>query len=136
MTPYMHFSALVILSSWSLCPGHPRLFTKNLSHLTLPLPSVPACPATTHPHFLPISVDELFPQSDIISLYLPLSPSTRHIIGTNEFEKTKDGVVIVNTVRDPLIDEAALVAALESGKVFSQLVLMSLKRCQRSILDW
>ncbi|OBT46388.1 hypothetical protein VE00_02680 [Pseudogymnoascus sp. WSF 3629] len=66
-----------------------------------------------------VSFDELLSQSDVISLNLSLNPSTRHIIGSNEFEKMKDGVVIVNTARGPLIDEAALVAALESGKVFS-----------------
>jgi glyoxylate reductase len=66
-----------------------------------------------------VSFDELLSQSDVISLNLSLNASTRHIIGSNEFEKMKDGVVIVNTARGPLIDEAALVAALESGKVFS-----------------
>ncbi|KFY02617.1 hypothetical protein O988_02035 [Pseudogymnoascus sp. VKM F-3808] len=66
-----------------------------------------------------VSFDELLSQSDVISLNLSLNPSTRHIIDSNEFEKMKDGVVIVNTARGPLIDEAALVAALESGKVFS-----------------
>lgn len=66
-----------------------------------------------------VSFDELLSQSNVISLNLSLNASTRHIIGPNEFEKMKDGVVIVNTARGPLIDEAALVAALKSGKVFS-----------------
>ncbi|KFY31989.1 hypothetical protein V493_00624 [Pseudogymnoascus sp. VKM F-4281 (FW-2241)] len=66
-----------------------------------------------------VSFDELLSQSDVISLNLSLNASTRHIISSNEFEKMKDGVVVVNTARGPLIDEAALVGALESGKVFS-----------------
>ncbi|KAK1066007.1 hypothetical protein LTR33_011707 [Friedmanniomyces endolithicus] len=53
------------------------------------------------------------------SLNLALNASTRHIISTPQFALMKPGVVVVNTARGPIIDEAALVAALESGKVFS-----------------
>ncbi|CEN62914.1 Putative Glyoxylate/hydroxypyruvate reductase [Aspergillus calidoustus] len=66
-----------------------------------------------------ISFDDLLATSDVLSLNLALNPSTRHIIGEKEFQKMKDGVVIVNTARGALIDEKALVAALESGKVMS-----------------
>lgn len=44
---------------------------------------------------------------------------TRHIIGKPEFEKMKQGVVITNTARGAVMDEAALVEALDSGKVWS-----------------
>jgi glyoxylate reductase len=44
---------------------------------------------------------------------------TRHIISTKEFEKMKDGIIIVNTARGAVMDEAALVTALETGKVWS-----------------
>ena len=64
-----------------------------------------------------VSFDELLAQSDVLSLNLALNASTRHIIAAPQFEKMKDGVVIVNTARGALIDEKALVAALESGKV-------------------
>jgi D-3-phosphoglycerate dehydrogenase len=64
-----------------------------------------------------VSFDELLSTSDIISLNLSLNPTTRHIIGAREFAKMKDGVVIVNTARGALIDEKALVDALNSGKV-------------------
>lgn len=64
-----------------------------------------------------VSFDELLANSDVFSLNLALNPSTRHIIGATEFSKMKDGVVIVNTARGALIDENALVAALDSGKV-------------------
>ena len=64
-----------------------------------------------------VSFDELLATSDVISLNLGLNKSTRHIIGAPEFEKMKNGVVIVNTARGALIDEKALVEALDSGKV-------------------
>lgn len=66
-----------------------------------------------------VSFDELLATSDVISLNLPLTPQTRHIISDTEFAKMKDGVVIVNTARGAVIDEAALVEALNSGKVAS-----------------
>ncbi|KAK4624024.1 Putative 2-hydroxyacid dehydrogenase [Fulvia fulva] len=66
-----------------------------------------------------VSFDELLATSDVLSLNLALGPSTRHIIGKPEFEKMKDGIIIVNTARGPIVDEAALVDALNSGKVFS-----------------
>ncbi|KAJ5314395.1 uncharacterized protein N7443_001279 [Penicillium atrosanguineum] len=66
-----------------------------------------------------VSFDELLANSDVFSLNLALNASTRHIIGATEFGKMKDGVVVVNTARGALIDEKALVAALDSGKVRS-----------------
>ena len=70
-----------------------------------------------------VSFDELLATSDVLSLNLSLSASTRHIIGNPEFKKMKDGIVIVNTARGPLIDERALVAALESGKASLEITL-------------
>ncbi|KKA18965.1 Phosphoglycerate dehydrogenase [Rasamsonia emersonii CBS 393.64] len=66
-----------------------------------------------------VSFDELLARSDVLSLNLPLNKNTRHIIGKPEFAKMKDGVVIVNTARGAVMDEAALVEALDSGKVWS-----------------
>lgn len=48
-----------------------------------------------------------------------IQKNTRHIIGAPEFAKMKDGVVVVNTARGAVMDEEALVQALDSGKVFS-----------------
>lgn len=48
-----------------------------------------------------------------------LKKNTHHIISRTEFAKMKDGVVVVNTARGAVMDEAALVEALDSGKVFS-----------------
>ncbi|OQD78220.1 hypothetical protein PENDEC_c001G02956 [Penicillium decumbens] len=66
-----------------------------------------------------VSFDELLASSDVLSLNLALNASTRYIIGAAEFGKMKDGVVIVNTARGALIDEKALAAAIDSGKVRS-----------------
>ncbi|KAI5294334.1 hypothetical protein KEM52_004227 [Ascosphaera acerosa] len=66
-----------------------------------------------------VGFDELLARSDVLSLNLPLNEHTRHIIGREEFAKMKDGIVIVNTARGAVMDEAALVEALESGKVAS-----------------
>jgi hypothetical protein len=64
-----------------------------------------------------VSFEELLASSDVFSLNLALNPSTRHIIGAKELAQMKDGVVIINTARGALIDEKALVDAIESGKV-------------------
>lgn len=66
-----------------------------------------------------VSFDELLRTSDVLSCNLALNASTRHIISTPQFAQMKDGVILINTARGPIIDEAALVSALDSGKVFS-----------------
>lgn len=63
------------------------------------------------------SLDELLANSDAISLHCPLFPSTEGIINKDTIAKMKDGVMIVNTSRGPLIVEADLRDALNSGKV-------------------
>jgi len=65
------------------------------------------------------SVDfgSLLRDSDIISLHVPLTQETQHMIGSKEFESMKRGVFIINTARGTLIDRGALVSALKSGKV-------------------
>ena len=64
-----------------------------------------------------VSFGELLAQSDVLSLNLALNARTRHIISAPEFAKMKDGVVIVNTARGKVIDEAAMIRALEDGHV-------------------
>ncbi|MBL4788204.1 MAG: phosphoglycerate dehydrogenase [Kordiimonadaceae bacterium] len=64
-----------------------------------------------------VELDDLFARADVISLHTPLTDQTRGIIGTEAFSKMKDGVRIVNCARGGLIDEAALLVALDSGKV-------------------
>lgn len=62
-----------------------------------------------------VDFDTLLKTSDVFSLNLALNEKTRHIIGKEELAKMKHGVTIVNTARGPLIDEAALVDALNDG---------------------
>jgi D-3-phosphoglycerate dehydrogenase len=54
-------------------------------------------------------------RSDFISVHAPLLPATRGLLNAAAFAKMKNGALIVNTARGPLIDEQALVAALDSG---------------------
>ena len=62
-----------------------------------------------------VPLDELLAKADVFSLHVPKTKAP--ILGTAEFAKMKDGVVIVNAARGGVIDEAALLAALQSGKV-------------------
>ncbi|KAI8674164.1 hypothetical protein NCS55_00739300 [Fusarium keratoplasticum] len=65
------------------------------------------------------SFDDLLGSSDVIAISLPLNAATRHFLSYKDFDKMKKGVVVINTARGPIIDEQALVDALESGKVWS-----------------
>jgi len=64
-----------------------------------------------------VSLEQLLRRSDIISLHVPHSPETYHMLSSVEFEMMKDGVYIVNSARGKIIDQAVLVEALKSGKV-------------------
>lgn len=64
-----------------------------------------------------VSLDELYRNSDFISLHLPLIVETRDMLGQAAFSQMKDGVRIVSAARGGIINEAALLAALNSGKV-------------------
>jgi phosphoglycerate dehydrogenase-like enzyme len=63
--------------------------------------------------FLPL--DELLAASDVLSLHVPLTESTRGLIGAGELARLRPGALLVNTARGPIVDTAALVAALDSG---------------------
>ena len=65
----------------------------------------------------PVSIQDLYGWSDFISLHLPLNVQTRDMIGPLAFSQMKDGARIVCAARGGIIDETALVAALNSGKV-------------------
>lgn len=64
-----------------------------------------------------VDLDELLAESDVISLHLPLTDKTKHLVSRDEFAKMKDGVVIINAARGGVLDEKALLAALEEGRV-------------------
>src|SRR5713226_1054816 len=61
--------------------------------------------------------ETLFSTADFISLHVPLLPDTRHLISTANIAKMKPTVYVINTSRGPVVDEAALVAALEAKKI-------------------
>ena len=65
----------------------------------------------------PVSLQDLYAWSDFISLHLPLTVHTRDLIGPMAFSQMRDGVRIVSTARGGIIDESALLAALNTGKV-------------------
>jgi len=65
------------------------------------------------------TLEKLFAESDVISLHTPLVPETQGIINRNTIEKMKDGVIIINNSRGPLVVEEDLADALNSGKVYA-----------------
>ena len=65
------------------------------------------------------TLDELLERSDIVSLHVPLSDSTRHLIGATELARMKPTAVLINTARGPLVNEDPLADALENGTIYS-----------------
>lgn len=65
----------------------------------------------------PVSFDELLAQADLITMHIPHIPATHYILSKAAFDKMKDGVRIICAARGGVIEESALLAALESGKV-------------------
>src|SRR5262249_60110430 len=64
-----------------------------------------------------VSFDDLLARSDFVSVHAPLMPQTRGLMNAAAFAKMKKGALLINTARGPLVDEAALVAALDSGQL-------------------
>ena len=64
-----------------------------------------------------VSLDELLSSSDFVSLHVPLTPETRHLIDAKALAKMKPSAYLINTARGPVVDEAALVSALQSNQI-------------------
>ena len=64
-----------------------------------------------------VSFDRLLEMSDFVSIHAPLMPATRGLFNADVFHKMKKGAVLINTARGPLVDEAALIAALDTGQL-------------------
>jgi glyoxylate reductase len=73
---------------------------------------------TGEPGYL-ASLDELLAEADVVSLHVPLSRATTHLIGRRELALMKPTAVLVNTSRGPVVDEQALAEALESQAIFA-----------------
>ncbi len=65
-----------------------------------------------------VELDELYAESDFISLHCPLTDETRHLLDADAFRKMKFSAIVVNTSRGPVIDEAALVEALKMNEIW------------------
>ena len=68
-------------------------------------------------HMKYVGLEELIRTSDVITLHVPLMDSTRHMIGEKEIEKMKDGAILINVARGGLMDDEAVVNAVNSGKL-------------------
>jgi phosphoglycerate dehydrogenase-like enzyme len=68
-----------------------------------------------------VSKSDLMGGSDVISLHMVLSQRTRGLIGADDIARMKKGAILINTSRGPLVDEAALLAAVQTGKIIAAL---------------
>lgn len=64
-----------------------------------------------------MSMDELIESSDVLSLHCPYSPATHHLMSENQFARMKPTAYLINTARGPIVDEQALVTALNAGQL-------------------
>ncbi len=77
---------------------------------------------TRHPTGMPgyvAALDDLLAESDIVSVHVPLSEATRHLIGARQLALLRPHAVVVNTARGPVVDEEALADALHAGTIFA-----------------
>jgi glyoxylate reductase len=75
----------------------------------------PAVEAEYSATYLPL--DTLLQQADFVSLHTPYTPATHHLIGERELNLMKPGAILINTARGPIVDEKALVKALQTGTI-------------------
>lgn len=66
-----------------------------------------------------VDLDTLLARSDVVSLHAPSLPSTRHMIGARELQRMQAGATLINTARGALVDEASLIAELQTGRIFA-----------------
>ena len=80
-------------------------------------PAIPAGAEPAGPWTRVGTLDELLAQADVVSLHCPATPETRHLINAERLRQMKRSAFLVNTARGDVVDEAALVAALEAGVI-------------------
>ena len=62
-------------------------------------------------------LDDLLQQADFVSIHAPYTPETYHLLGTRELRMMKPSAILINTARGPIVDEQALVSALQTGMI-------------------
>ncbi len=77
----------------------------------VPADENPAAPAQR------LSLEELLPLADVLTLHVTLNPGTRHLIGARELAQMKPGAILINASRGPVVDQAALIEALHAGRL-------------------
>ena len=82
-------------------------------------PALAGKPSPVEGAMLVSSMAELLPQADVLSLHVPLNPHTRNMLGASQFGQMPKGAILINTARGEVVDEAALVAALQEGHLFA-----------------
>jgi len=108
----LHGSTLGIIGEGAIGQGTAaigRAFGMRVLFADHPPPKMPDVQFTT--------LDDVLAQSDVISLHCPLLPSTRNLIDINAFRKMKRNALLINTARGGLVDEAALIQALDEGLI-------------------
>jgi glycerate dehydrogenase len=106
----LHGATLGIVGEGALGQGTARIARGFGMHVLFADHAPPKAPNL---EFTPF--DQVLTQSDVISLHVPLSPQTRNLIGAAELRKMKPTALLINTSRGGLVDEAALVRALQEG---------------------
>lgn len=82
-------------------------------------PALTAGPSPVDGATVVASLDALLRQADVLSLHVPLNRHTRNMLGEAQFNLMPKGAILVNTARGEVVDEAALVAALQDGRLFA-----------------
>lgn len=91
--------------------GMKIIFTKRT-------PPTPELLRELEAEYIPLeNFSEFLQKSDIITIHIPLTPQTRHMISDEEIQLMKDGAILINTSRGEIVDEKALFKALQSGKL-------------------
>jgi glycerate dehydrogenase len=108
----LHGSTLGIVGEGAIGQGTAaigRAFGMRVLFADHPPPKAPGVSFTPH--------DEVLAESDVLSLHCPLMPSTRNLIDLAAFKKMKRNAILINTARGGLVDEAALILALDEGLI-------------------
>ncbi|MDH0094390.1 hydroxyacid dehydrogenase [Achromobacter mucicolens] len=77
----------------------------------------PAHPAWQEAGAEPLALDELLGQADVVTLHVPLTPQTRHLLDAARIARMRPGAILINTSRGGIVDEAGLAAALRAGQL-------------------